>query len=525
LASIARGACRPLSGALIFGVLATTLIALLPIVIGRAIDTIVEPHGGSPVYWIVVVLIFAVLQATAVGLHSYFGARVWIRSVAIVQRAVIDHAARLGASLPRRIRTGDVVAIGSSDLDRIGSAFEMTAHTLGAVVSFGVVAVVLLERSPLLGAVVLVGVPLTTVGFLPLLGPLRRRVDAHREEVGAATRLAADIVAGLRVLRGIGGERRFAERFAATSGRVRVAGINAGRIDSWLQAAGVLLPGLLTVAVTWLGARLVLDGVITVGELIACYGLTAFLVIPVTTIAQAARVASEALVAAGRVLTVLRLTPELSSPADPIPLPSSPLALHDPETGLHCPAGELTVIPANTSIADRLGRFVETPVLAGGVPLRAAELSEVRDRIVVTSHDDVLFSGPLAQEVGVGPLPLAQALHAADAHDIVTGLPAGIEEILRERGSQLSGGQRQRLMLARALSHDADVLVLADPTSAVDAHTEARIVERVAALRRGRTTVVVTHSPLWAAAAGHLAHPTNVAQPVTHPTHPDRGPA
>lgn len=441
------------------------------------------------------------------GLHSYLGARAWIRAVALVQRSVINHATRLGASLPHRIRAGDVVAIGASDLDRIGSAFEMTANATGALVSFGVVAAVLIDRSPLLGAVVLIGVPLTTLGLLPLLGPLRRRVDAHRDEVGAATRLAADIVAGLRVLRGIGGERRFAERFAAVSAKVRTAGINAGRIDSWLQAAGVLLPGLLTVGVTWLGARLTLEGAITLGELIACYGLTAYLVIPVTTVAQAARVASEALVAAGRVLTVLRLTPELESPAEPTALPAGPLGLHDPETGLHCPAGELTVIPANASMADRLGRFVRTPVRADGVPLAAAALSDVRARIVVTSHDDVLFSGALAQEVGLGPLPLADALHAADAHDIVAGLPDGVDTVLRERGSQLSGGQRQRLMLARALSHDSSVLVLAEPTSAVDAHTEARIVERVAALRRGRTTVVITNSPLWAAAAARSARP------------------
>lgn len=509
LASVALGVRGTLGGALAFGVLSLTLVALLPVVIGRAIDTIVTPSGDSAVYWIVVVLVFAVFQASAVGLHSYYGARVWIGSVALVQRAVINHAARLGASLPHRIRTGDVVAIGSSDLDRIGSAFEMAAQALGALVSFGVVAVILVDRSPLLGAVVLIGVPLTTVGFLPLLGPLRRRVDEHRQEVGAATRLAADIVAGLRVLRGVGGERRFAERFGATSRRVRTAGVDAGRIDSWLQAAGVLLPGLLTVGVTWLGARLVLDGVITVGELIASYGLTAFLVIPVTTIAQTARAASEALVAAERVLTVLRLTPLLSTPVNPTPLPAGPLELRDPETGLHCPGGVLTVVPANVAIADRLGRFVETSVLAGGVPLAAAELVEVRHRIVVTSHDDLLFSGPLAQEVGIGPVPLSEVLHAAAAEDVVAGLPEGIHELLRERGSQLSGGQRQRLLLARALSHGSDVLVLADPTSAVDAHTEARIVERVAALRRGRTTVVITHSPLWAAAADRVAHPTH----------------
>jgi ABC-type bacteriocin/lantibiotic exporter with double-glycine peptidase domain len=138
------------------------------------------------------------------------------------------------------------------------------------------------------------------------------------------------------------------------------------------------------------------------------------------------------------------------------------------------------------------------------VPLRDADLAQTRRRIVVAHHDDVLFAGRLADQVGVDRrVGLAEALHAADAHDIIAGLPAGVDERLGARGRQLSGGQRQRLALARVLTLDPDVLVLDDPTSAVDAHTEARIASRVAALRRGRTTVVISHSPLWASVAEH----------------------
>lgn len=76
-------------------------------------------------------------------------------------------------------------------------------------------------------------------------------------------------------------------------------------------------------------------------------------------------------------------------------------------------------------------------------------------------------------------------------------LPNGVDEVIGERGREVSGGQRQRLNLARALATGADVLLLDEPTSAVDAHTEARITERVAKLRRGKTTVVFSQSPLW----------------------------
>jgi ABC-type bacteriocin/lantibiotic exporter with double-glycine peptidase domain len=192
-----------------------------------------------------------------------------------------------------------------------------------------------------------------------------------------------------------------------------------------------------------------------------------------------------------------------------VPLPAGPLGLTDPDSGLSCPPGQLTVVvPAGQAeeLADRLGRYVETSVRAGDVPLEHAELAEVRRRILVAHNQDVLFSGPLAEEVGRGGTApaLDTVLWAADATDVVAGLPDGTAQRLTEQGRELSGGQRQRLMLARALSTDPDVLVLDEPTSAVDAHTEARVARRVARLRRGRTTVVISHSPLWAAVADRL---------------------
>ncbi|WP_445277973.1 ABC transporter transmembrane domain-containing protein, partial [Streptomyces sp. DSM 41033] len=115
----------------------------------------------------------------------------------------------------------------------------------------------------LLGLAVLIGVPAAVLGIGPLLRPLQARDEAQREQMGIATSQAGDIVAGLRILRGIGGEARFAERFRRTSQQVRRAGESAGRMEAWLQAAGVLLPGLVTVGIVWFGAHLALNGAIT----------------------------------------------------------------------------------------------------------------------------------------------------------------------------------------------------------------------------------------------------------------------
>jgi ABC-type multidrug transport system fused ATPase/permease subunit len=485
---------------MVFGSLWMVPLALIPLAIGEAIDQgIAARDTPALLAWIGIMLGLGAVLATSTLMLTRNGDRAWLNSAKLLQHTVIQHATSIGAALPQKIKTGEIVAVGASDLYSIAGLVETIGRLTGSVVAFIVVGVVLTNDTPILGLVVLLGIPLATLGFMPLLKPLQKRTEAHREVVGAATAVAADIVSGLRILRGIGGERQFTERFAETSQRVRRAGVATGRIDSWIAALALLLPGLVIALVTWLGARLALDGTVTIGELVAFYGVSAFLNIPVGIVGETVHKFNEAVVAARRACTILNLTPALKSPDSPVPLPAGSFGLHDETTGITCAAGKLTVITGPVAdMADRLGRYTDSPVLAGDVPLRDADLDEIRRRILVAHNQDVLFSGRLADEVDMGgSVDVRTALWVADAMDVVDGLENGLDEHLAERGRTLSGGQRQRMLLARALSADTDVLVLDEPTSAVDAHTEARIVQRVAELRHGRTTIVFSQSPLW----------------------------
>ncbi|QGK71782.1 ATP-binding cassette domain-containing protein [Allosaccharopolyspora coralli] len=508
--SVLRQRPRLLTLAAVAGAVNMIAAAVLPLVIGRAVDTGIAAGATAVLLgWVAVVLVLGLLQAAGMGALEWAEHTLWLHGTSTTQRVVARHITGLGFALSREVRTGEAVAISSTDSYRIGNLYENLGRLIGSVLAFLVAAVIVLSMSPTLGLVVLVGVPLAVAGIGPLLPVLQRREEVQRERISELNAQAGDIATGLRILRGIGGEHRFHARFTASSRRAREAGIAAGRVEAWLAASEILLPGLVTVAVTWLGARLALAGTITVGELIAFYGISAFLVIPVRTATEALDALSQALVAAGRVTSVLALRPAPPAPERPRPLPPGPLGLHDPATGLTARAGVLTVIDAGNRIdalAQRLAHHAESdmPVTAAGpadpaVPLNAVEPDELRRRVVLAHNEDVLFTGYYRDALDLGStVDLGAALHAADADDAVDALDGGV---IDERGRSLSGGQRQRLVLARALTTDADVLVLDEPTSAVDAHTESRIVERVRALRAGRTTVVLTQSPLWKAAA------------------------
>jgi ABC-type transport system involved in cytochrome bd biosynthesis fused ATPase/permease subunit len=236
--------------------------------------------------------------------------------------------------------------------------------------------------------------------------------------------------------------------------------------------------------------------------------------IPLRTATEYANKIIRARVSAARICTVLALEPDYLGPESPAPSPPAGADLDDVRSGLHVRSGLLTAIVADqpeaaAALADRLGLCaseVDDDVRLGDVPLTSLSRAEVRRRIVVSDTGSVLFSGRLGDRLDViGGGNLNHALETASAGDIFDALPDGLDTDVAERGRTFSGGQRQRLVLARALTADPEILVLVEPTSAVDAHTEARIASRLRAHRRGRTTVVVTSSPLMLDAVDEVA--------------------
>ncbi|MGZ4614353.1 MAG: ABC transporter ATP-binding protein [Actinomycetes bacterium] len=498
----------------VYGVTWMGAQALVPAAIGRGLDEGVSAHDVSAaVMWSLIVLLLAAIQAVAGVLRHRTAVQNWLNASFRSMQLLGRHSARVGVAIRAKLPTGEVVSAATNDALMIGGAFDITARLAGAIVSYLLVSVLLLRTSVLIGAVVLVGVPFMVVLLGPLMRPLQARQRVQRDVAGRLTSLGADTVAGLRVLRGIGGEPAFLARYRERSVELREAGVRVATLQAVLDSAQVLLPGVFLVTLTWLGARLAIDGQLSSGDIVAFYGYAFFLVIPIRTAVEAADKFTRSLVGANRIIGVLETEPEISEPADPHHSPPLGAALADAMSGLTVTPGVMTglvgVAPHQTAaIAHRLGRLAEHDgVTLGGVLLQHLPLRTVRHRILVSEAEPRLFTGTLRDELdpwgrAVDDGDLLEALRVAAADDVLDALPEGLDAMVDEGGRGFSGGQRQRLALARTLLSDAEVLVLIEPTSAVDAHTEALVAHRLRQARHddgsgtARTTVVTSASPL-----------------------------
>ncbi|MEU1181872.1 ABC transporter ATP-binding protein [Streptomyces sp. NPDC005820] len=498
---------------LAWGLLHFVAVSAQPFCVGFAIEAVVDRSGSRLALAGGLMALFG--AATAIGdtfLHRTAVTN-WITAAARVQQLLARQAAQLGSALTRRVAAGEVVAVSTGDVEKIGWFVEAVSRFTAAALTVVLVCIGLVVYQPALGIVVAVGLPVLAISVLPLLPRATRRADVQREKAGRATELASDTVAGLRVLRGIGGEELFLDRYRRASQEVRHAAVRSARMWSLITAIQVLLPGLLMIAVVCYGVRLVHEGRISVGELVAVYSSVMVLTYPLRhfeEIAMAYSFSRPSAKRAARVLSLERVTDIGGSRAGDVPSGD----LYDPATGLLAPAGRLTAVvcgdpDAAGRLAERLGGHPPEDgpsVLLGGIPLDELPLETARTAVLVQDKDPVLLSGSLRELLDVpasGDVDARAALAAAQCDDVLEALVQGsldaddpMDARITERGRSLSGGQRQRLALARSLLTDPEALVLDEPTSAVDSHTEARIAEGVRGLRAGRTTVVFTSSPL-----------------------------
>ncbi|KUN64493.1 ABC transporter [Streptomyces canus] len=490
---------RSVAGALL-GSSWMVLLAATPYLMAKAIDEGLEPGDWAALAgWCFALFAVGSFNAWLSIMRHRTMTRVRMDANFRTVKVVVGQAVRLGAALSRRTGAGEVVTIGVGDVQTIAQSLTVVGPGVGACVAYLTVAALLVAVSPVLATVVLLGIPAIVLLVGPFLSRLQGAETEYRDRQGVLTSRIADLAGGLRVLNGLGGKGLVADAFQRDSRHLQAQGYRVGAVTSWVQALGVGLPTLFLAVVTWLAARLAAQGEITVGELVAVYGYVAVLVGPVAFWVECGYQLSRGVVAARRVVRFLRLEPlEDRGTRD---APAEPSVLHDPESGVSIRPGRLTALacarPSDTAtVLDRLARYTPSQATWAGVPLDEIRLHRIREHILLADHEADLFAGTLREVITGADSDPTAALHAAVADDIVQALPDGLDSPMDAQARNLSGGQRQRIRLVRALLADPEILLAIEPTSALDAHTEALVAKRLRETREGRTTAVTTTSPL-----------------------------
>ena len=530
----ARRRIRPLLGG--SGALSVWQVceALVPVAIGIIVDRAIIPLSIPA---LIISIIGLGVLFTVLSVVGYrFGARLCNAArehEAHALRVEITHAALTAPSLPADRTSGEVLSIASADADTAAASFQQAGRGIASVLGMITAAVFLLIADPVTGLVVLIAVP---IGLLIVALPGRSvsaRATAQLEAVASAGRSASDLMHGLRVIKAMGGEPWAVRRYRTTSDAAADAGVATGERTGRLAGLGALvMSAVLAIVLIVAGLRLI-DGQMSVGALIGILGMTAFLTEPMRALAEIVGLFAQSHGAADR---IARLLTDLAEAA--------PTTRDTADSGPNVTTAEsgitITGWPAN-SAADELTTAggtltcIVSEDAEDAAELLSALTSHARSlgpaRMLVAPHDVDLFEGTIgsnitmvvadersdaADEADHLPIP-AEVLTASGADELLDLVDGGLDYRIQELGGNLSGGQRQRVALARALNAAPQILVLAEPTTAVDAVTEARIADGLCRLRRRtreQATIILTSSPAFLAAADTVVYRPTSGPPL-----------
>ncbi|MBB5938471.1 putative ABC transport system ATP-binding protein [Streptomyces zagrosensis] len=419
------------------------------------------------------------------------------------------------------LKSGEVLTIATEDADQTADIIEVVPLLVSSLVAVVVAAVALGLADLRLGLLVIVG----TVAILSILAVMSKRIGASTREqqarVARAGAKVADLIIGLRPLHGFGGNHAAFASYRKVSTDAKQQAITVARVNGTYAGTALALSAVLAAAVSLTAGWLAFGGHITIGELVMAVGLAQFIMEPLKLFSEMPKYVMIARASAERMSLVLS-APPASTPGPKRPTAGGGLDVDCVRYGalrklkFEVSPGEFVAIAvyqprAAADLAAILSVNAAPPAYEGvvrvsGQPIAELSIEAVREHMLVNPYDGEIFAGTLRTNIdpsGTSSM-IPEAVEASMLTDVVSLHRDGLDYAVRDRGANLSGGQRQRLSLARALAADSDVLVLHDPTTAVDAVTEQLIARNVARLRRGRTTVVITSSPALLDAADRV---------------------
>ena len=452
-----------------------------------------------------------------------------------LRNAFFRHLLRLDASFYDRVRTGDLMSRATNDTQAVRQAAgPAVMYAVNTVVGFALAIVAMLWISPRLTAYAMIPMVLLP----PLVIGFGRVINARYEEIqehfSTMSTMVQENLTGVRIVRAYVQEAEQARQFDKLNAEYRDRNVRLARASGLFHPLLELVSGFAMVMVLWLGGAEVLAGRITIGDFIAFFFYLGLLIWPMIALGWVVNMFQRGAASMGRLNAIFETQPAIPVPAHPAPVDDLRGEIEFRDVSFRYPGTERMVLedvsfhvrPGQTvavvgptgsgkstlvSLLARVHDATGGEILLDGVPLTRYDPADQRAAIGMVPQDPFLFSETIEENIGLG-LPdrafpsardvtsfedpeeaIVEAAKVAQLHDSIIGFPRQYATLLGERGINLSGGQKQRATLARAVARDPHILVLDDALSAVDTHTEARILADLRAVMKGRTSFIISH--------------------------------
>ena len=545
------GLLRPHSGLALL-----SLLAMLPFVAYRTLQPLVFKSmiddglaAGSPTVitrLIAVLAGLAIAQAVGFMIRDYLVARLGVQVMNALRFGVLGHLRRMSRSFYARARVGDLLSSLSTDLEAVehGVSFVLPVSLQYALV--GLVSVALLfTQQALLALISLATLLIFYLGF-QFVGPLSARAGYRRQEEAAQVlSTVQEYLAGHSVVEAFGLDERMFARLRDQLARLARATVRVGIFSGVVELTTTGAGAALTAVSMSLGAVMVLQGQLSLGTLVAFVGLVGQITSPIEWLAKMIQPAERASGALQRLNQMLAEQPELVDPPLGAALPPVSREIRFDNvtfsyTGelvnlnsvsLQIPACQFVAIVGRSgcgksTLINLLMRLYDPTVGSvsiDGHDLRQVTRASLRGQIGVVFQESLLLDTTIRENIRLGRPEASDdevmaVAQAAEVHDFVTELPDGYDTIVGEGGGRLSAGERQRVAIARAILRDPSILLLDEPTAALDTETEARINATLDRLAEGRTVIWATHRLASAARADRIIvlQRGNVIEDGTH---------
>lgn len=500
LAGITKGRRAVLCTLIVLSLIQSLAEASLPVGLGMLVNA-VGRHNITSFAAIGVFLVSAVLVRITASVSAHIigtktGIDIRVRHKETLVGHMISHREVSGTGLS----AGDIIEVAEDDIGAIADGFSAIEFTVVGIGTYIAAGVYLLTQSWRVGISILIAVPVLCLLLPRVLGKLRGYLSDYRKTAGTVTSMAEDAATGHRVLSGIRGHSAFLESYRKTSLEMKCKGLDVANMRALIDGLRELIPALVLLAVLGMALLQWQAGWMDAGQLVSFYGLAIYLLQPVTSVISALQRLVPAAVGLEREQNVLSSGREPRSGTDAIPAVRE---VSDPQTGLRISAG-YSVVFADTlsemrNIAERLaGADSKGEGRVNGIPYNTYSETAIRRAAILADTDAILVSGTLSQILGGSRYSEADKIHAlreASLGELADRSKNSLDQYIADGGRNLSGGQRQRLVLARSLIPDPQVLVLVEPTSALDTVTEDDVIKHLYQGRRGAVTVAVTRSP------------------------------